>query len=299
MKKHYIFSVAATIACLNGFAQAGNRHTTLRQQIADIAGNISGKVGVYAQLLETNDTVSFNRDQHFPMQSVYKFPVSMAVLQQVDAGKVGLDQPVRINKADLTTAGVSPLRDKYPDGNVSLTVRELLDYNVRKSDGSACDILFKLLGGPEKVNAYVHGLGIRSINIATLEEAQVHKDNLQVQYRNWSTPAAMVQLLKKFFQDPVLSDSSKEHLLYLMTTSGPGAKRLKGLLPEGTTVAHKTGTSWTVDGITAANNDVGIVTLPNGTHMAIAVFVSDSKANDEERDAAIAKIAKAVWDSWK
>ena len=57
-----------------------------------------------------------------------------------------------------------------------------------------------------------------------------------------------------------------------------GLKRTKGLLPHGTGVAHKTGTSSTVNGVTAATNDVGLVTLLNGQHIAIAVFVSDSMA---------------------
>jgi beta-lactamase class A len=69
-------------------------------------------------------------------------------------------------------------------------------------------------------------------------------------------------------------------------------------LPEGTVVAHKTGTSATVTGVTAATNDVGLVTLSNGQHIAIAVFVSDSQATDAIREEVIAKVAKVVWDEW-
>jgi beta-lactamase class A len=50
--------------------------------------------------------------------------------------------------------------------------------------------------------------------------------------------------------------------------------------------------------VTAATNDVGIVTLPNGRHMAIAVFVSDSGANNATREEVMAKVAKAAWDEW-
>lgn len=286
----------AIVAVFSVAAHSASGQQTLRQQIAAIAGNISGKVGVYAQVLETGDTVSFNRDEHFPMQSVYKFPISMAVLQQVDAHKLRLDQPVKIHKSDLTTAGHSPIRDKYPEGNISLTIDELITYNICESDGSACDILLKLLGGPAKVNAYFHLLGIKQMAIATTEEEQVQKEKPMVQYRNWATPQGMTQLLETFYKLPVLSDSSRKYLLHLMTISTPGAKRLKGLLPAGTVVAHKTGTSWTIGGLTAANNDVGIVTLPNGNHIAMTVFVSDTRASENERDATIAKTAKAIWD---
>ena len=62
-------------------------------------------------------------------------------------------------------------------------------------------------------------------------------------------------------------------------------------------MAHKTGSSGATNGIAAATNDIGIVTLPDGRHLAIAVFVSDSKADAATRDAVIARIAKAAWDA--
>jgi beta-lactamase class A len=83
-----------------------------------------------------------------------------------------------------------------------------------------------------------------------------------------------------------------------MAESRPGAKRLKGLLPAGTVVGHKTGTSGIENGITAATNDIRIVTLPNGKHLAIAVFVADSPADEATREGVIAKVARAVWDKW-
>jgi len=61
-------------------------------------------------------------------------------------------------------------------------------------------------------------------------------------------------------------------------------------------VAHKTGTGGTRDSITSATNDIGIITLPNGTHLAVAVFVSDSSADEATRESVIARIAKAAWD---
>ncbi len=83
-----------------------------------------------------------------------------------------------------------------------------------------------------------------------------------------------------------------------MTQTPTGLKRIKGLLPTGTVVAHKTGTSRTVNGRTAATNDVGLITLPNGRHLAVAVFVSDSRADDATREEVIARVARAAWDAW-
>ncbi|MBV8253961.1 MAG: class A beta-lactamase, subclass A2 [Chitinophaga sp.] len=285
-------------AVLTQFSISAVAQQSLRTEIATIAGKIPAKVGVFVHVLETHDTVSLNRDLRLPMQSVYKFPIAMAVLDQVDKGRLTLHQPIKIEKADLTTDGVSPLREKYPNGGVSLTIDELLDYNIRASDGSACDILLKVIGGTAVANRYIHQLGIKDMNIATTEQVQVQQNDMKSQYKNWCTPAAMTLLLEKFYREPVLSDSSKQYLYHLMATSGPGKNRLKAQLPAGTEIAHKTGTSWTKNGITAATNDAGIITLPNGKHVAITVFVSDAKATETEREGTIAAIAKAVWDAY-
>jgi beta-lactamase class A len=105
-------------------------------------------------------------------------------------------------------------------------------------------------------------------------------------------------LLRALDERHGLSEGSQALLLKLMIESPTGAKRLKGLLPAGTVVAHKTGTSGTQRGITAATNDIGIITLPNKRHVAIAVFVSDSPADAATREEVIAKVARAVWDEW-
>lgn len=82
-----------------------------------------------------------------------------------------------------------------------------------------------------------------------------------------------------------------------MVESTTGANKIKGLLPPGTTAAHKSGLSFTNDqGVTAASNDIGIVRLPNGKHFAIAVFVSGSKEDETTNEQIIAEIARAAWD---
>jgi beta-lactamase class A len=96
----------------------------------------------------------------------------------------------------------------------------------------------------------------------------------------------------------VLKPASRDLLNKLMTETTHIPTRIKGLLPAGTVVAHKTGTSGTNEaGLTAATNDVGVITLPNGKHVAIAIFITNSTADDATRDLVIAKIAKAVYDN--
>ena len=253
-------------------------------------------MGVAAVVLETGDTVSLSPQGHFPMQSVYKLPIGMAVMKQVDVGKIKLDQKVRVTKSDfIGQASHSPIRDKNPNG-VELTVNELMGWMLLESDGTASDVLMKLAGGPGAIQAYLTELGIKDMIVLDTEKAFALDHSLQ--YLNWATPEAAVTLLRALHERRGLSETAQGLLLKLMAASNTGPRRLKGLLAAGTVVAHKTGTSGTENGVTAATNDIGIITLANGKHLAIAVFVSDSPANEAMRELVIARIAKVVWDHW-
>ena len=273
---------------------SGTQDRALQTQIEQIASAAKGRVGVAAVVLETGETVSLNPHDHFPMQSVYKLPIGMAVMKQVDAGKIKLEQKVRVTKDDFVGRGQhSPIRDKYPNGT-ELTANELMGWMLLESDGTASDVLMKLAGGPEAVQAYLTELKISDMIVLDTEKAFAQDHSLQ--YRNWTTPEAAVALLRALHERRGLSETAHGVLLKLMIESNTGPKRLKGLLPAGTVVAHKTGTSGTQNGVTAATNDIGIITLPNGRHVAIAVFVSDSPADETTREGVIAKVARAVWE---
>jgi beta-lactamase class A len=267
----------------------------LRQRFEEVARAPDGPVGAAAVIIEGGEAVSFNGSRRFPMQSVYKLPIGMAVLREVDEGRLSLAQKISVRPEDLVPERLhSPLRDANPRG-VEITLRELVRLMISESDGTASDVLLGLAGGPEKVTEYLRGLGVEGVTVATTERAMAQGDE-QVQYRNWATPESMLALLRALQEGRGLSRAGRGLLLDFMLKSTPGPRRIKGLLPAGTPVAHKTGTSGTVEGVTRATNDVGVVTLPDGRHMAVAVFVSDTKADAGVREGTIAKIARAAWD---
>jgi beta-lactamase class A len=281
----------AWLASADVFAQK----EAFAKKIEAISKDARGVVGVGIMDLKTRETMVLNASHKFPMQSVYKFPLAMAVLDQVDKGKFSLSQKIHITRQDVSPKTWSPLSEKYPGGDVDVTLADLLGYTVSKSDNNACDILFRLLGGPGYVESYVRGLGVKDIAIvATEEEMSRHWD---VQFTNWCRPAAMLQLLDVFYKGKKLSKSSTDFLWKVMTETTTGPNRIKGLLPKDASVAHKTGSSGTNEkGITAASNDAGIMTLPDGKKIAIVVYVSNAAADEKTRDSVIASIAKAAWD---
>ncbi len=232
------------------------------------------------------------------MQSVYKLPIAMATLHAVEQGRFSLSENVLFRPTDLISPSQhSPLRDNHPRGGVEVSIQELLRLAVSESDGVASDILLRILGGPPVVNAYIHGLGIVGISVRDTEKT-LGKD-VRAQYRNYAQPSALVALLRVIADRSPFSQEHTRLLLHWMTDTHTGEHRLRGLIPKGTLVAHKTGTSGRDHGIVRATNDVGLITLPDSRKLAITVLITDSPENEAVREAVIAQIAKAVWEEAK
>lgn len=278
---------------------AGTAHSqtdSLRRKIENIIKTKRADVGVAICGLESGDTVTLNGNRHYPMQSVFKFPIALAVLSQIDKGRFSFSQKIEIPKKDLLPGLYSPIRDKHPDGAI-LTIAEILEYTVSKSDNVGCDVLLRLIGGPQAVENYFAKNNFKDISIKINEE--VMQNNWDMQFKNWTTPKAANEVLSHFYHNKKNALSKKSHgfIWKVMKETETGKEKLKGQLPKGTVVAHKTGWSGTnKEGITAASNDIGIVFLPQGQYFFISVFVADSKEDTATNERIIADIAKAAWD---
>lgn len=269
----------------------------LQTDLAKIAEAAKGKVGIGAVLLETGDTAYLDRTGHYPMQSVYKLPIAMAVLKMVDTGKVRIDQEVNITPDGFVRQGFhSPIRNVNPQGTV-MNVYGIMRYSISESDGTASDVLLDLAGGPTAVMDYLKSIGVNDLIVADSEKS-ISKD-WDTQYRNWSTPEASIELLRRLYERRAnLSEQMTSVLLDFMTESDTGGRRIKRGLPEGAIIAHKTGTGGTEKGITGATNDIGIVTLPDGRHLLIAIYIADSSETGFARQQLFGDIARAVIEKW-
>jgi beta-lactamase class A len=283
---YFLFSLCAVSA---------PAQSLLREQIRVIANQAHGKVSVACSLPDSALNCDLNPDGHPPMQSVFKLPLAVAVLHQVEQGTLSLNQPVRFFPEDRILPHVySPLQDKYPDGGVDVPLQELLRLAVSLSDNVAADILLRLVGGPKAVNTYIAALGINGFHLQD-SEAVLHHE-VSAQYRNWFEPAGAVQLLRRISDKSPLTSEHTE-LLFGWMTPALRTKRLEGDLPAEVRVAHKSGTSDVDDGVAHATNDIGLIPLPDGRRIAIAVFVTDSTADQDTREKVIARIGRAAYDT--
>jgi len=268
--------------------------TPLQHEIRKIAADARGKVAVACLLSRSELNCDLEAHSRPPMQSVFKLPLAVYALHLVEAGKFTLGQPIRFLPNDRILPHThSPLQDKYPNGDVDVPLRELLRLAVSESDNVAADIILRNVGGPSDVTGYITSLGAQGFHLEDGERGLAR--DVSVQYRNWFEPAAAVQLLRRISDNSPLTPEHTRLLLSWLSESPTGPHRIRGQLPTGTVVMHKTGTSNTRGAVTVATNDIGLITLPDGRRLALAVFVTDSKADEATRDAVIARIAKAAY----
>ncbi len=278
-------------------AEKVHRTKELKKQIEQILADKKAVVGISISGENGNDTLSINGNMHCPTQSAYKMHIGLAMLDKIDRGEFSLDQKIKISKDDLPVdAYWNPLGTDFPDGG-DLTVAQLIQYCISHSDNTACDTLIGMVGSPKDVESYFKKNNIQDLQFAYNERTMQSKwENM---FQNWITPNAAVQTLRLFYENKngLLSSSSYNFFWQTMKETSTGVKRLKGLLPEGTVVAHKTGSSGTNEaGLTAATNDWGVVFLPNGHYFIISVLVTNSYESDETNERIIAEVCKVAYD---
>src|ERR1700761_4881910 len=158
---HSFFFFAALFPAVFLSSDAACAQAPLQQKLQEIAADAKGKVAVACALPGSSLNCDLNAHSAPPMQSVFKAPLALAVLHQVELGKLSLDQPIRFLASDrILPKAYSPLWDKYPQANVDVPLRELLRLSVSLSDNVAADILLRIVGGERPVADYIASLGV-------------------------------------------------------------------------------------------------------------------------------------------
>lgn len=239
---------------------------TLEQQLNSLLADRPGDVGIAALDLATGELVGVKADEPFPMASTVKIAVAANYLAHVEHGNRSLDDRI---------AGRS--------------ARSLIDAMMIRSDNYATDVLIRDLGGPETLQAWLNQHNVKGLRIdRTIARLLADKRDLY-DVRDSSTPRAMVELLQQIDSAKLLKPESRDYLLGVMARCATGKNRIRGGLPYGTPVAHKTGT---LNGLTT---DVGFITMPDGRRLAVAFFAR----HGIERPRTIAWAARAVYDGFR
>ena len=296
----------------------------LQQQIEFVSHATDGVVGVSATHIDSGKTVSVHGAEGFPMASAFKVPVAVQLMTMVEAGQLTLDKMITLGPQDLHP-GSGKLSELMFHPGVALSVENLMELMLVISDNSAADLCLREAGGGDAVTARMKSLGLPGIRVdrptALLisdwvgaknipPEAQWSRDMWDQLYnripnnehmqarrtqmrdpRDTATPDDMTRLLVHIWRKDLFSPGNANELLGMLERCQTGKARIKGMLPQGTDVAHKTGT------LGGVANDVGVITLPNGLgHIAISVFTKASTKSEDAEEKAVAEVARTVYD---
>jgi len=296
----------------------------LQQQIEFVSRATDGVVGASATHIESGRSVSVRGAEAFPMASAFKVPVAVQLMTLVDAGRLTLDKMIALTPQDLHP-GSGKISDLMFHPGVALSVENLMELMLVVSDNSAADVMLREAGGGEAVTARMRALGLPGIRVdrstAVLisdwtgaknlpPESEWNRDMWDQIYnripngehmqarraemkdpRDTATPDDMTKLLVHIWRKDLFTPPSADVLLGMMERCQTGKARIKGMLPQGTEVAHKTGT------LGGVANDVGVITLPNGLgHVAISVFTKASTRSEDAEEKAVAEVARTVYD---
>lgn len=319
--------------CLTVLAAAGTcagARSDLAGKWRAIAAESDGTVGAAAMHLASGEGFSLNGDERFPLASVCKMPLAMNILALVDEGKLSTSDRIEVLPGDVWH-GVSDIAPRWPKER-KFAVEELVRLMVARSDNTAEETLYRVGGGSLAMTARFRAWNVEKFRIDRSElecsldrngvtgypppsqwtealiAGLIAKKTPDERYRamvaslsdprDTATPNATVDLMAKLFRGQALSKASTARLVEIMKSTTTFPTRIKGLLPSGTVVAHKTGLAGTESGFTAATNDSGVIFLPRGAEVAVSVYLKGSRRDGAARDRIIARVARAAYDHW-
>ena len=296
----------------------------LELELERLAASSGGTMGIAAVHIESGRSAWLNPDEPFPMASTYKVPIAVQLLHLVDQGELDLEDRIEIGMEEYSP-GSGALAKLLDDPGLSVSVLNLLEIMLLISDNTATDRLLDAVGGGEAVTNRMTALGVEGVRVdrptidligdwlgidhmpsaagkrwddymeLVADMPEVDREAAAQAFdkdpRDTSTPRGMAVLLEQIWNRDALGDSSSALLIDIMERCETGLNRLKGNLPDGTVVAHKTGT------IGRTTNDVGIITLPGDAgHVIVVAFVKESELDVPDRERAIADAARAAHD---
>jgi beta-lactamase class A len=310
---------------LTGLVRAGDARATAVAEIQRHADALEVVVGLAALHLESGRSLELNADQRFPLASTYKVPMAAYALHLVERGVLDLEQMITVEPSDLVIS--SPITQLFPHPGIRLSLLNLMEAMLTRSDNTATDVVLRTVGGGAAVTGWLEAEGIGDLRVDRSTAALIRDymgmpaptdgTSMAAQYeemdfstlteadwaaryaalledpRDQGSPRAMLRLLEGIWRDAWLEAVHGEALKAIMGRCLTGGARLSGRLPtQQLPLAHKTGT------LGGTVNDVGAMLLPdNAGTVLIAVFTRGASTLDAASgERAIAEVGRTVYD---
>ena len=276
---------AATTALRVLPARAAVAHPALHARLAQIEARTGGRLGVAAWDTHSGWRDGYRAQQRFPLCSTWKLLAVAAILQRAETGHADLTRRIHFTVRDLVT--YSPVTREHA-GASGMTLRELCAAALVWSDNSAGNLLLDALGGPPAITRFARALGDDvtrldrnepGLNAATPGDA-----------RDTTAPQAMLGDLHALLLGDVLGPSARAQLLAWMRASTTGAQLLRAGFPATWQAGDKSGA-----GGHGTRNDVAMLTPPGRAPLLVATYLTSATVPMPQRDAALAAVGHALW----
>jgi beta-lactamase class A len=301
----------------------------LQARLDALAAEYGEEVGIAVTDVQAGWTAGVDQDRPYPQQSVSKLWVAIAVMKAADEGRLDPEAPVTLIESDRSVF-FQPVSYKIGPAGYTTPLSDLLRRALVESDNAANDRLMRELGGPEGVAATLDQMGLTAVKVGAYERDlqartaglvwqadygigwnfQAARQALPMEVRkaaldayladppDGTAPAAITAALAALHRGELLSAASTQRLIGLMEQARTGPRRLKGGLPPGWTIAHKTGTGQDFAGASVGINDVGLLTAPDGRTYAVAVMLRHTRQPVPARLAFMQSVTQAVAEQW-
>jgi beta-lactamase class A len=260
---------------------------SLHDDLAALEAKSGGRLGVAVLDTASGARIDYRGNERFPLCSTFKVLAVSAVLKRVETGREHLDRRFVLKRSDLVA--YSPvLKDRVGD---AITLAELCAAAMTESDNTAADFVLKSLGGPAAVTAYARTIGDTVTHLDNNEPLLNHAKPAGLAKSDTTTPVAMVADLQTLVLGDALAPSSRDQLKAWLLGCKTGDKRLRAGLPAGWQCGEKTGS----DESHGSTNDVGVLWPPQQRPpVIVAAYLTQTKAKYEDREAALADVARAA-----
>ncbi len=273
-------SAVSVLALLPGAAFAG---AGLPAAVAAIEKRVGGRLGVAVLDTGTGRLDGHRADERFALCSTFKFLAAAFVLARADEGLEDLSRPVAIPAAGLVHH--SPFTERHAGGTMS--VADLCEAVMVISDNTAANLLLDGFGGPAGLTAWLRALGDPVTRLDRAEPAL--NEAAPGDPRGTTSPAAMIATMRRLLLGDVLAPASRRRLTDWLIANRTGDRRIRAGLPAGWRVGDKTGS-----GRNGATNDIAILWPPGRAPILAAVYLTETRAAPEARDAAHADVARLI-----
>jgi beta-lactamase class A len=284
-RRALLLTLTAAPALLGSVAaRAAPNGPDLNSRMAALEKRSGGRLGVAALDLKTGQRLAWRADQRFRMCSTFKMPLAAHVLRRVDQGREDLNRKVSYGKAVLTSN--SPVTEKHvADG---LTVRQLCEAVITRSDNAGANLLLDAVGGPKALTRF-----LRAVDD---QVTRCDRRELELNFgaaddpRDTTTPEAILATWRTLLLGDALSKPSRAQLTDWLVANRTGDKRLRAGLPPGWRVGDKTGN----DG-KSITNDIAIAwPARDRPPILIAAFLDRSSPDDDFRSSVHADLARIL-----